>query len=173
MQFNVSYAPPAFIRFLRRQRVAPLLQKQPHAGGCGSDADDPVWPSDGGLIRPHAPTLTIPDLFEVNSDSDGNVPAAKIWGADVRRYTPSSQASTRAQRVFQGPAGPAGARIADRAHRSGTVSWCRVCVTSSHRSRHVQRLSCDIRPQNRTQSYRGARKWNRLISLAMQRQSPF
>src|SRR5947207_7931827 len=36
MQFNVSYAPPAFIRLLRRERIAPLLQKQPHAGGCGA-----------------------------------------------------------------------------------------------------------------------------------------
>src|SRR2546430_13175415 len=28
MQFNVSYTPPAFIRLLRRERIAPLLQKQ-------------------------------------------------------------------------------------------------------------------------------------------------
>src|SRR5438309_223255 len=36
MQFNVSYAPPAFIRFLRRQRIAPLLQKEPHTSGCSA-----------------------------------------------------------------------------------------------------------------------------------------
>jgi hypothetical protein len=52
MQFNVGYAPPAFIRLLRRKCIAPLLQKQPHAGGRGAFRRNEVsLAGDGEMTR--------------------------------------------------------------------------------------------------------------------------